>query len=283
MNINMNTINNILQKGGSPLFPPGFELPVELSLHMLDYLTVTQLLLLLNDNDTRPSVIDVIKRKLINNRLDFEDLLVLFNHPVFKKIVILYIIKELNKPTVSLLFVQNAYLKIRNRGIKNKIILMINNLYASLFQSQPTDITDVFTGLTIDLLLIKLAYIRIIKTVDGFISQYPEGVIGTEIFNTKQGTSYKFIIEFTKPEYKKTYIIYPGYSDNDCNISTTEYIWQIVENCSRVSLYNKLVELINNSYEYSYLLNEIKLKKITHIPKTETSDSAISSQLVRKY
>ena len=153
----------------------------------------------------------------------------------------------------------------------------------SLCLSSTYNITDIYTGFTIDLLLIKIAYIRIIRIVDGFISEYPEGVIGYEIYSTRPGTSYNFEIEFTKPEYTKTYIVDPGYSNNDCNISTPDYIWQIVEECSRISLYNKLVELINNSYEYSYLLSEIKLKKTTHTPRTDTSDGTTISQLVRKY
>ncbi len=281
--MNINKINFILQKGGYPLFPPGYELPTELTLYMLEYLSVEQLLLLLNDDDTRPNVIHIIKKKMTNNRLTLDELVVLFNHPLFRKIVILYIIKELNKPNVSLLFVQNVYLKINNRGIRNKIILMINALYSSMFEVQPNIIIDIFTNFEVDLLLIKLAYIRIIRIVDGFISEYPEGIIGSQTYITNPGTSYNFEIEFTKPGSIKTYIVDPGYHNNDCNISTPDYIWQIVEECSRISLYNKLVELINNSYEYSNVLNELKLKKVTHMPATETSEGTTISQLVRKY
>jgi hypothetical protein len=280
--MNINKINKILQKGGLPLYPDSMELPVELTIRIFDFLTVEQLLLLLDDEDTRYSAISAIKNKLLYSKLDIETLLLLYNHPLFKKIIILFILKELNKQNVSLLFVQDIYMNFNNKGIRRKIRQMVDSLYNGMFDSLPQVITNL-NGHIVDNYLVKLAYIRIFIIVQAFFEKYPDGIIGTEVFNTEPGISYKFTIQFKKPEYTKQYIIDPGNNNNDCYISTPDYIWQILEDCNLIMLYNKLVELINNSFEYFYVLDKVELFQVSHKPKTETTESTTVSKIINTF
>ncbi len=262
-NSKIRIINKILQHGGHPLYPEHLELPDELTIRIFEFLTIQQLLLLLDDDDTRYRAINAIRRKLLHHSkiIKINDLLLLFNHPLFRKIIILFIIKELKKPSVSLLFVQDVYINIKNKGIIKKIILMIDNLYYSMFSGEPPVITQLMNDTIVNPYIIKLSYIRIFKAITEFFEMYPEGIRGTQSNNN---ISYKFNIEFSKPEYSKMYIITPGYTDGDCYISTVDYIWQILEESTPIMLYNKLVELINNSFEYSYILNSIELFRLNN-------------------
>ena len=80
-------IKNILQNGGNPLYPPGMALPVELTVRIFDFLSIQQLLLLLDNNDTRPSVITVIKSRLLHSKLNIDELKLLYNQKLFRKII----------------------------------------------------------------------------------------------------------------------------------------------------------------------------------------------------
>jgi hypothetical protein len=287
LNINIiSKVNNILQKGGMPLYSnphAPYELPNELTIKIFEYLNIKQLLLLLYDDDTKFNAIDAIKQKLLHSKLDINDLVLLYNNRLLNKIIIMFILKELNKPSVSLLFVQDVYMNINNKGLKNKIIQMINNIYSSMFDIIPSTITDLYTSMPVDINLIKISYIRIYRIVQAFFDKYPEGIIGKEFYQTNPGTSYKFTIDFKKPEYTKTYIIDPGYSNNDCYISTPDYIWQILEECTSLILFNKLFELINNSFEYSYVLDKLTLIAVLHSPRTNTTESVTISQKIASF
>ncbi len=281
-------INNILQNGGYPLYPPGMELPVELTIRIFDFLTIQQLLLLLDNNDTRPSVINVIKSRLLHSKLNIDELKLLYNQELFRKIIIIFIIKELSKPSVSLYFVQNVYIHIDNYGVKNKINKMINDLYSSIFDIPPDRIINYYTELPIDELVIKIAYIRIYRIITIFLEKYPQGIIGKESFQNTPGVSYKFNITFTKMDSDnpiiKTYIIEPGYSNTDCNISTPDYIWQVLENCTFFILYEKLIRLVNSSFEYDYNLGKIQFMQVTHTinrnPDTGNIESFADSKTI---
>ncbi len=274
--ININNINKILQQGGAPLYPEHLELPNELTIKIFEYLNIQQLLLLLNDDDTKLGAISAIKTKLLHSKLNINDLVLLYNHTLFKKIIIFFILKELNKTNVSLLFIQDVYINIKNKGLINKIKVIIDNLYYSMFAGEPPIINDLIYNNIVNAYLIKLSYIRIYKTISGFFEKYPNGIRGGNFIEINQGISYKFTIEFKKPENSKIYIIEPSISNGDCYISTPIYIWQILEDCTNIMLYNKLVELINNSFEYSYLLNTIELIKVTHMPDVPLINESIS-------
>ncbi len=284
--LNINIIkktHNILQKGGMPLYPIGNELPTELTIRIFEYLNIQQLLLLLDDDDTRAIAIDVIKKRLLYSKIDIKDLVLLYNHRLLRKIIILFILKELNKTSVSLLFVQDIYININNKGLKNKITQMINSLYVSMFDITPPTIIDLYTSMSVDINLIKISYIRIYRVIVEFFNKYPEGIIGREFYKTNPGTSYKFTIEFKKPDISKQYIIDTGNNNNECYISTPDYILSILENTTVLILFNKLVDLINNSFEYSYVLDKIDLMSVSHSPRTDTQESVVISTKIATF